>query len=108
MGLPVQSGRQAKSPPPKIEASLPVSDHAAAILDKLLRKSYGLKSVRVFTLIKKWVHGSSDSDIRELVERGNLQWTDDGRTAVNLASERLQDTEHIVEIYRRQRTTTAT
>jgi hypothetical protein len=35
---------------PSGEEKLAVSEPAAAILDKLLRKSYGLKPIRVFTL----------------------------------------------------------
>ena len=100
-GLAPRAFAPAPEPAPTTSsANLPVSAGAAAILDKLLRKSYGLKSVRVFTLLKKWVHDSKEEDIEELVERGNLQWTDPSRSSVNLAANRLPDTERIVDLYR--------
>lgn len=87
---------------PLEEEKLPVSEPAAAILDKLLRKSYGLKPVRVFTLIKKWVHSANQDHIDELIKRGNMEWTDNSlKTSVNLVADRLADTERIVEILRR-------
>jgi len=102
-GLAPRAFNPAPEPAPTSPvAALPVSDGAAAILDKLMRKSYGLKSVRIFTLLKKWVHDSKEEDIEELVERGNLQWTDPSRSSVNLAANRLHDTEGIVDIYRRK------
>lgn len=89
-------------PPPIDEEKLPVSEPAAAILDKLLRKSYGLKPVRVFTLVQKWVHQANEDHVEELMERGNLEWTDASlKTTVNLVADRLADTERIVEIFRR-------
>ena len=103
MGFTPESGKPQPATSPRQEDKLPVSDLAAAVLDKLLRKSYGLKSVRVFTLVQKWVHGSTEAHIRELVQRGNLEWTDAARSlAVNLVASRLSDTEYIVEIYRRR------
>lgn len=94
-----------ESPMTPASAELPVSEAAGAILDKLLRKSYGLKSVRVFTLLKKWIHQASETDIKELIQRGNLEWTDAGRTAVNLVASKLADTERIVDLYRRRTAT---
>lgn len=82
-------------------ASLPVSRGAAAILDKLLRKSYGLRSVRVFTLLQKWCHDSREDDVQALVNRGNLEWTDSSRSGVNLVANALPDTEQLVDLYRR-------
>jgi hypothetical protein len=80
--------------------ALLVSRPAAAVLDKLLRKNYGLKSVRVFTLTKKWVHGSSAEDVEALVRRGNLLWSDSTHESVTLDPTRLADTEEIVAAYR--------
>ena len=58
--------------------------------------------MRVFTLLQKWVHQASDEDVKELIQRGNLEWTDATiRTAVNLVADKLADTERIVELYRR-------
>jgi hypothetical protein len=65
-------------------------------------KGYGLKSVRVFTLIQKWVHGTTEDHVRELIRRGNLEWTDQERTGVNLVADRMPDTERIVDAYRRR------
>lgn len=103
MGFVSATAKPAPRPNPSSADDLPVSEPAAAILDKLLRKSYGLKSIRVFTLVKKWVHGATESDIRELVRRGNLDWSDPARSTVNLVASRLLDTEYIVEIYRRRK-----
>jgi len=103
MGLPPAPHRAqptAISYPTKPTRTLPVSDLAAAILDKLMRKNYGLKSVRAFTLTQKWVHGASSEHVEELIERGNLEWSDPDRTTVNLVASKLADTEQIVEILR--------
>lgn len=101
-GLPPKVSTAISSSAPPTDAPLPVSIGAAAILDKLVRKGYGLKSVRIFTLLQKWVHDSTHDDVDELIGRGNLEWTDPGRTAVNLLANRLPDTERIVELYRRK------
>lgn len=81
---------------------LPLSESAAAILDKLVRKSYGLKSVRVNTLVQKWMHAPSDEGIRELVQEGFLEWSDGDRSRVNLVGSMLAETERIVELYRKR------
>lgn len=81
---------------------LPVSEAAAAILNKLVTKGYGLKPVKVFTLTQKWVHSATERDIRELVDRGNLEWTNAERQTVNLVADRMGDTEAIVDTYRRR------
>ncbi len=88
---------------PPAAGPLPVSREAAAILDKLWRKGYGLKPIRVFTLVRKWVHEATEDHVRELVDEGYLEWTDDGdRTTVNLVAGRLADTERVAERYRAQ------
>jgi hypothetical protein len=102
MGLPAAPPRphpthRAAAPAP---GPLPVSPEAAAILDKLWRKGYGLKPVKVFTLVQKWVHEANEDHVRELVERGYLEWTDPDRDVVNLVAGRLADTERVVEQYR--------
>lgn len=107
LGLPITApriDRRATTEKRVTERSLPVSEAAAAILNKLISKGYGLKPVKVFTLIKKWVHMATEEDVRELVHRGNLGWTDPERSAVNLVADNMADTETIVEIFRhRQR-----
>lgn len=106
MGFVATPERPTPRPSATADERLPVSELAAAILDKLLRKGYGLKSVRVSTLVQKWVHGTTEEQIWELVQRGNIEWTEGARggarSAVNLVTSRLPDTEHIVEVYRRQ------
>lgn len=107
LGLPITPPRtagRATTEKRVTERSLPVSEAAAAILNKLISKGYGLKPVKVFTLIKKWVHVATEEDVRELVHRGNLGWTDPERSAVNIVADKMADTEMIVEIFRhRQR-----
>lgn len=83
----------------KVE-SLPISFGAAAILHKLWLKQYGCRPIQVFTLTKKWVHNATEEDIEQLISRGNLEWLDDRRTTVRLNHRTLQDTLHIVELYR--------
>lgn len=105
MGLPATGAPRLSSAPSmtgRAEDRLPVSAASAAILDKLLRKNYGLKPVRVFTLLKKWMHEGSEADVEALVDRGNLEWTEGHRDAVNLVAAKLADTESIVELYRRR------
>ena len=99
MGFSVASPRSGSQTLEVAPERLPVSPLAAAILDKLLRKSYGLKSIRVSTLVQKWVHGATKDHVQELLDRGNLEWSDTGST-VNLVADRLLDTERIVDIYR--------
>jgi hypothetical protein len=100
MGFSVSSPRSGARPAVAAPEQLPVSTFAAAILDKLLRKSYGLKSIRVSTLVQKWVHGATKDHVQELLERGNLEWSDTGKSTVNLVADRLPDTERIVDVYR--------
>jgi hypothetical protein len=100
MGFSAFSPRSAAQPVEATPEQLPVSPFAAAILDKLLRKSYGLKSIRASTLVQKWVHGATKDDVQELLERGNLEWSDAGKSTVNLVADRLPDTERIVDVYR--------
>lgn len=103
MGLQPTATRPQASPsasPPATEP-LPVSREAAAILDKLWRKGYGLKPIRVFTLVRKWVHEATEDHVRELIDEGYLEWTDEGdRTTVNLVAGRLADTERVAERFR--------
>lgn len=99
MGFSVASPTS-RSQPVEATPELPVSPLAAAILDKLLRKSYGLKSIRVSTLVQKWVHGATKDHVQELLDRRNLEWSDTGKVTVNLVADRLPDTERIVEVYR--------
>jgi hypothetical protein len=86
------------------ERSLPVSERAAEILNKLVAKNYGLKRVKVFTLINKWVHEATEDDVRDLVHKGYLAWTDpDERDAVQLVADRMAEIESIADAYRRRR-----
>jgi hypothetical protein len=105
LGLPLPSHRpdgRAVKQSAIAGQSLPVSEPAAAILNKLVAKSYGLKPVRVFTLINKWVHAATEADVRELVHRGYLAWANPERDAVNLVADRMAETEMIAEMYRRR------
>lgn len=97
---PEASASNDSSEPSTDNKALPISVRAAEILNKLMSKKYGSKPIQVFTLTKKWVHGSSEDDVRELVKRGNLEWVDGDRNTVRLCLDKLGDTEKLVQQYR--------
>ena len=103
MGFSVTQVRSSLRQQEEIIERLPVSEFAAAILDKLHRKAYGLKPIKIFTLIHKWVHGASEDHVHELIKRGNLAWVENGRTTVILVADRLQDTENIAKLFQRSK-----
>lgn len=94
-------GKESAAPPHEKPATLPVSKFAAAIINKLIVKQYGPRPVQVFTLTKKWVHGSAVEHVEELVQRGYLVWVDSKRECVRLSTDQLEESRRIAEIFRR-------